>query len=190
MPKPLPQSVSSELVVSWWERYKNLRALMSERPDDPAYGVWAIRRKILTYLVRRYDSGTAIRELIDDAELEVYVDIEDETPEANQDDLPPGIPVAENEPVVGPDATDEVPVRFHTRQGLRNILHEFFAPKNPPIVVSLSYPEEGYELPNERLIREQRQIVIEEIASIMELIPEDDDLTEDEILAILSGKVD
>ncbi len=200
MPRPTPTSASPELVAAWLDRRRRLDALILARPEDPSAWVWQLRHQILTYLLHRYGEPALIDALL--------------LHETSSPASPPASDLVTKWPACAPGvetaADAEAPLRaspdFRRKlmrlQSLNRPRYTAAAEEREAIDreremdrarslhFSLSYPEEGFELPDNALQEEQRALMKQSLDALADLMPHDDTLTDTEIVALLSANLD
>lgn len=199
MGKSHPEPVSPALVTAWLNRYRNLHSLIKAQPDGEWAWLWRLRCDILSYLLQRYGGEVTIRDI---AEQPV-------PPKTSASPHPESTTSYERR-----TASHEVrhssthpprePSDFRSRLQRLHKANDQVRKTHPDVstrpqdihpprrTVSLSYPEEGFRLENERLNTQQRDIVEVELLEIRDLIANSRDapgigtqLSDDEILSIL-----
>lgn len=187
------QVVSPELITAWLDRFRNLQSLIQSEPSGDWSWLWRVRRDILYYLLRRYGAEVTARDLLTSPIVQ---------PNA------PRIPQESTSAYLHPTTGDEIkedslhPPRTqanfrdrlgHVHEVNEQVHREALDPRRR--ITRLTYPETGFQPPNEQLVDPQRVIVESDLESIREVIGENDDpeiahrsLTDDEIVAILCDK--
>ena len=206
------QAAGLELVAAWLGRMRNLHSLIQADPSGDWTWLWRIRLGILHYLLRRYGGEVTARDLLSSSmvkpsaqapPVESTAEYIRKTAGRQGGERPPHAPrartdfhdrlhrvhEANEEPRLARDARLAEEAR-RAREARRA------EPDPRERIVRLTYPEDGFQLPDDRLRDQQRAIVQSELAAIRELVGKSPDLavsgpalTDDEIVAILCADV-
>jgi hypothetical protein len=193
MSKPAQIAASPALVAMWLDRYHRLAAIIEQQPQDPAVWVWAVRQKILAYLLQRYGSQITAGDLM-------FAEADSAQKEASPQASLPSVPDSHATIAKAAGAQLRPPSVFRSKLDRLSELNasRYKAMAEEQLkdecektayrlerLVRLSSTETADSFSN-AILKEQKALWVQELESIAGMIPEDHPLTDDEIIAILS----